>query len=67
MMRIYSALHANIQEKFNQGGVEIMSPAFMGIRDANATTIPTEFRPADYQAPGFQIENNAKRNLIDQI
>jgi small-conductance mechanosensitive channel len=60
MYRIYSELHANIQDQFNQAGVEIMSPGFMGLRDANNTTIPVEYLPSDYQAPGFRtraIEN----------
>ena len=54
MARIYSDLHANIQDQFNQAGVEIMSPGFMGLRDANKTTIPVEYLPQDYQAPGFR-------------
>lgn len=57
MMRIYSALHANIQDQFNQVGVEIMSPAFMGIRDANTIAIPEANRPAGYQAPGFRLDH----------
>ena len=37
---IYSALHANIQDKFNEAGVEILSPHYRAERDGNATTIP---------------------------
>lgn len=37
---IYSDLHQNIQDKFNEGGVEIMSPHYMAMRDGNETTIP---------------------------
>ncbi|MEM9897409.1 MAG: mechanosensitive ion channel family protein [Bacteroidota bacterium] len=40
MPRIYSDLHANIQDKFNQAGVEIMSPHYKAVRDGNASTIP---------------------------
>ncbi len=55
MPRIYSALHANIQEQFNRAGVEIMSPAFSALRDGNQVTIPPENLPEDYQAPGFRV------------
>jgi len=37
---IYSHLHANIQDIFNEAGVEIMSPHYSSLRDGNATTIP---------------------------
>jgi small-conductance mechanosensitive channel len=55
MPRTYSALHANIQDMFNQAGVEIMSPTFTALRDGNTVTIPPEDRPMDYQAPAFRI------------
>ncbi len=55
MPRIYSALHANIQDQFNRAGVEIMSPAFSALRDGNQVTIPPENLPVDYQAPGFRV------------
>jgi small-conductance mechanosensitive channel len=50
---IYSALHANIQDKFNEAGVEIMSPHYKSLRDGNATTIPPNYLPKDYVPPGF--------------
>jgi small-conductance mechanosensitive channel len=40
MARIYSDLHQNIQDKFNEAGVEIMSPNYNALRDGNQTTIP---------------------------
>ena len=40
MARIYSDLHAHIQDGFRDAGVEIMSPHFMALRDGNETTIP---------------------------
>jgi small-conductance mechanosensitive channel len=46
MPLIYSELHANIQDQFNQAGVEIMSPAFTALRDGGGTTIPGSFREA---------------------
>ena len=55
MPRIYSALHANIQDQFNRAGVEIMSPGFSALRDGNQVTIPAENLPEDYHAPGFRV------------
>lgn len=42
MMQIYSDLHQNIQDKFNEAGVEIMSPHYMATRDGNETTVPKD-------------------------
>ena len=39
MPQIYSNLHQNIQDKFNEAGIEIMSPHYMAMRDGNETTI----------------------------
>ncbi len=36
----YSNLHLQIQEAFNEAGVEIMSPHYNAIRDGNAKTTP---------------------------
>ena len=55
MAHIYSELHQNIQDKFNEGGVEIMSPHYSQLRDGNTVTIPENYRPADYIAPGLRI------------
>ncbi|CAH0169062.1 Small-conductance mechanosensitive channel [Pedobacter sp. Bi27] len=59
---IYSALHANIQDQFNQAGVEIMSPHYKALRDGNATTIPADYLPKNYQAPLFRTENINQNN-----
>ena len=40
MPRIYSALHANIQDAFRDAGVEIMSSHYMHVRTGNETTVP---------------------------
>jgi len=40
MARIYSDLHQNIQDRFNEAGVEIMSPHYRAERDGSETTIP---------------------------
>ncbi len=54
---IYSQLHSNIQDAFNEAGIEIMSPTIAALRDANTTTIPENYREDDYQAPGFRVQN----------
>ncbi len=46
MRRILSELNGNIQDTFAEGGVEITSPAFTAIRDANTSTIPAPHTPA---------------------
>jgi small-conductance mechanosensitive channel len=56
MIGIYSELHANIQDAFNDAGVEIMSPHYAAVRDGNSTAIPSNYLPAGYQKPGFHIE-----------
>lgn len=55
MVRIYSELHQNIQDKFNESGVEIMSPHYSQIRDGNKTTIPETYLPEGYAPPAIRI------------
>ena len=51
MSQIYSDLYQNIQDRFNEAGIEIMSPHYMAVRDGNATTMPkddlSKSNPAD--------------------
>ena len=42
LAQIYSDLHQNIQDRFNEEGVEIMSPHYIATRDGSETTIPKE-------------------------
>jgi small-conductance mechanosensitive channel len=56
MQFIYSDLHQNIQDKFNEAGVEICSPHFSALRDGNAITIPEHYRPPGYHAPSFRVD-----------
>lgn len=42
LAQIYSDLHHNIQDRFNEAGVEIMSPHYMAMRDGNESTIPKD-------------------------
>ncbi|HEY7097017.1 MAG TPA: mechanosensitive ion channel family protein [Terriglobales bacterium] len=57
MPEIYSELHQNIQDKFNEAGVEIMSPHYSQLRDGNQTTIPSTYLPSTYQAPSFRVQS----------
>ena len=62
MLRIYSDLHQNIQDKFNDAGVEIMSPHYSSVRDGNQIAIPADSRPKGYSAPvfGWNIARSAQ-------
>ncbi len=62
MATIYSQLHQNIQDAFYQAGVEIMSPHYAALRDGNTIAIPESYRPAGYDAPGFQVRTVEKKN-----
>jgi small-conductance mechanosensitive channel len=67
MLNIYSELHQNIQDKFNEAGVEICSPHFSSLRDGNTIAIPEQYIPADYQAPAFRtkpVEANGIPNPV---
>jgi small-conductance mechanosensitive channel len=67
MQNIYSVLHQNIQDRFNEAGVEINSPHYTSLRDGNRTTVPENYLPDDYEGPVFEIqETNAKtpRNKV---
>lgn len=55
MARVYSDLHTNIQEQFNNAGVEIMSPHYSTLRDGNMSTIPANYLPPDYQVPAHRV------------
>ncbi|PRY15006.1 mechanosensitive ion channel-like protein [Pontibacter ummariensis] len=56
MAAIYSGIHQNIQDKFNEAGIEILSPHYRAQRDGNMVTIPEKYLPQDYQAPSFRVE-----------
>ena len=53
---LYSRLHGEIQDAFARAGVEILSPAFSNLRDANAQVLPSE--PAGPRVPpgGFRVQ-----------
>jgi small-conductance mechanosensitive channel len=60
MARIYSALHQNIQDRFNEAGIEITSPHFRALRDGNQTTIPADYISENYQPPAFRVEADGR-------
>ncbi len=55
MAQTYSELHQNIQDKFNEAAVEILSPHYSAIRDGNKSTVPDPYLPKSYSAPGFRL------------
>jgi small-conductance mechanosensitive channel len=55
MVKIYAELHQNIQDYCNQVGIEILSPSYYALRDGHQSTIPENYLPSDYQAPGFRV------------
>ena len=55
MAQIYGALHQNIQDAFNEAGVEIMSPHFTSLRDGSTSTIPGPEKPVEHESRGFPI------------
>ena len=51
----YSELYQNIQDAFNEAGVEIMSPHYSQLRDGNKTAVPDQYLPKQYEVPGLRI------------
>jgi small-conductance mechanosensitive channel len=56
---IYSELHQNIQDSFNEGGIEILSPHYFQLRDGNTSTIAAEHLSKDYEPRRFLVETQA--------
>jgi len=57
MQLIYSDLHQNIQDKFNEGGIEISSPHYTALRDGNRVAMPEEYIPKNYKEPAFGVRD----------
>ncbi|PVX44798.1 mechanosensitive ion channel-like protein [Flavobacterium sp. 103] len=55
---VYSNLHQNIQDCFNEAGLEIMSPHYNSHRDGNRTTIPDNYLDNGYKPSSFNIKVN---------
>ncbi|MEI6889655.1 MAG: mechanosensitive ion channel family protein [Bacteroidales bacterium] len=58
MAVILSDLHKNIQESFNNSGVEIMSPHYRALRDGNRIAMPDDHLPDSYTRPSFGVNLN---------
>jgi len=56
MVNTYSALHRNIQDTFNEAGVEIMSPHYTQLRDGNRIAIPDAYLPKEYVPRSIRVE-----------
>ena len=52
----YSVLHENIQDSFNEGGIEILSPHYFQLRDGNASTIAREYPGKDSEPRRFSVD-----------
>jgi hypothetical protein len=61
MAAIYSELNQNIQDQFNEAGVEIMSPHYGALRDGNTTAIPSTYLPSDYEPSAFRVSSSNPR------
>ena len=57
MAQTYSLLHQNIQDRFNEAGVEILSPHYAALRDGNQATLPAEHRRPGSPPPAFRVAN----------
>jgi small-conductance mechanosensitive channel len=68
VLNIYSELHQNIQDRFNEAGIEICSPHFSSLRDGNTIAIPEHYVKPDYKAPGFRMNvMEAENNDVSQV
>ena len=56
MAATYSGIHQHIQDKFNEAGIEILSPHYRAQRDGNMVAIPAHYLPSNYTVPSFRVE-----------
>ena len=66
MVATYGELHQSIQDTFNEGGVEIMSPHYTSVRDGNTVTIPEPDRPPGYEPRPFTVQVKGLRSVADR-
>lgn len=60
---IYSSLHQNIQDVFNEKGFELLSPHYEANRDGNSIVMPKKYMPKDYKAPVGNVKlESSKEN-----
>jgi small-conductance mechanosensitive channel len=55
MAATYSRLHQQIQDRFHQAGIEILSPHYTSVGDGNRAAVPSDYLPRDYRTPGFRV------------
>jgi small-conductance mechanosensitive channel len=58
MAEIYGGLHQNIQDTFNEAGMEIMSPHYTQLRDGSRTAIPDPYLPKAYEPRALRLYQN---------
>jgi len=56
---IRSRLAENIQDVFNEAGLEIMTPSVQAIRNAPDPAIPTEYGPEASQGTRFRVDSDS--------
>ncbi len=57
---IYSEMHENIQDAFNEAGVEILSPKYRAVRDGNTMALPPDYLPDNYIRSSFSIQSDSR-------
>jgi small-conductance mechanosensitive channel len=58
MAGIYGELHQNIQDTFNEAGMEIMSAHYLHLRDGSRTAIPDPYLPKEYEPRALRLYQN---------
>ncbi len=58
---VYSHLHQNIQDCFNEAGIEIMSPHYRAQRDGSLTTIPEAYSEKNQPEPDIVKKQDIKK------
>jgi small-conductance mechanosensitive channel len=58
MSQIYADLHKNILDKFNEAGVEIMSPRYTSLRNGNDVVIPSNYKSDNPPRKPFSFGSN---------
>jgi small-conductance mechanosensitive channel len=67
MQFIYSDLHRNIQDKFNEAGVEICSPHFSALRDGNLIAMPNAYISKEYRPREFRFQQHGETVNVNKI
>jgi len=52
---VYSDLHAQIQDAFNEAGLELMTSSFHSLRDGNTSTVPASYFPEGVPTSAFRM------------